>query len=420
MSGIPGDETILKVIEGVEVYAPEPLGRMDVLVAGGVIARMQRTPIAMGGLDPEVIPGKGLVLVPGFMDGHVHILGGGGEGGYASRTPEIMLSDLARAGVTTVVGCLGTDGTTRHLAGLLAKARGLESEGVSTCVYTGSYHVPVRTMTGSVQDDLILIDKVVGVGEIALSDHRSSQPTFDEFARVAAEARVGGMLSGKAGVVNIHVGDGPRLLAMVERVVAETEIPAGHFVPTHINRNLKVLEAGIAYAKGGGGAGRFIDLTTSSIRDESIRCAQALKMLLEAGVPARSVSFSSDGQGSLPVFDEAGAYLGLGVGKVDSLYGEVREAVLQQGIPLETAIQVITSTPARYLQMERKGAIRVGADADLVLLDQDLSIHTVLAKGVHLVKDHEVRKYGTFERAASPPAPPGGGHDLAGPLRRLS
>lgn len=399
-----GDESILKVIEGIEVYAPEPLGTMDVLVAGGVIARMQRTRIALGHLEPEVISGKGLALVPGFIDGHVHILGGGGEGGYASRTPEIVLSDLARAGVTTVVGCLGTDGTTRHPAALLAKARGLELEGISTYVYTGSYHVPVKTVTDSVQDDLILIDKVVGVGEIALTDHRSSQPTFDEFVRVAAEARVGGLLSGKAGVVNIHIGDGPRLLTMIERAVAETEIPARHFVPTHINRNRKVIEAGIAYAKGDGGAGRFIDLTTSSIRDESVRCAQALRTLLEAGVSIHSISFSSDAQGSLPIFDKAGEYLGLGVGKVESLFEEVRLAVRKQGIPLEVAIRTITSTPAGYLQMGRKGIIRPGADADLVLLDRDLTIDTVLAKGTCLVKGRELRKYGTFERASGPTA----------------
>lgn len=401
MHGESSGESILKVIEGIDVYAPEPLGKMNVLIAGGTIARMQRTPFELGRLDPEVIPGEGRILVPGFVDGHVHILGGGGEGGYASRTPELVLSELAKSGVTTVVGCLGTDGTTRHLAGLLAKARGLESEGVSTYIYTGSYHIPVRTLTGSVQDDLILIDKVVGVGEIAISDHRSSQPTFEEFIRIAAEARVGGMLSGKAGVVNVHIGDGPRMLEMLERAIEETEIPARHFVPTHINRSRKVLEAGIAYAKSSDG-GRLVDLTTSSVRDDAVRCPQALRLLLEAGVPAQAISFSSDGQGSLPVFDEAGVYRGLGVGRVDSLFEEARQAVLQQGIPLELAIRTITSTPASYLQLARKGSIHPGADADLVILDRGLAIEAVLAKGACLVKDGVVRQFGTFEHACVP------------------
>jgi beta-aspartyl-dipeptidase (metallo-type) len=310
-----------------------------------------------------------------------------------------MLSDLTTAGVTTVIGCLGTDGTTRTMASLLAKARGLEAEGVTAYVYTGSYQVPVRTLTGSIQDDLILIDKVVGVGEIALSDHRSSQPTFDEVARVAADARVGGMLSGKAGVVNVHMGDGERMLSMVERIIRETEIPAKHFVPTHINRNARLLEAGAAYARQDGGRGRFIDLTTSTGADDPDgSCGAGLARLLQAGVAIGSISFSSDGQGSLPRFNAAREYAGLGVGKVDTLFAEVKRAVRDYGVPLEVALQVITATPAAYLRLPAKGRIRAGADADLVLLDQDLDIDAVLARGQVMLLDHQLTRLGTFEQ----------------------
>lgn len=399
MGSAPKSSAIFKLIEGVEVYAPEPLGRRNVLVADGVIACIEGESMDLGRLEVEVINGKGKFLVPGFIDGHVHILGGGGEGGYASRTPEIMLSGLTGAGVTTVVGCLGTDGTTRSMASLLAKARGLETEGITAFIYTGSYQVPVRTLTGSVQDDIILIDRVLGVGEIALSDHRSSQPTFDEVVRIAASARVGGMLSGKAGVVNIHIGDGHRMLTMIERIIAETEIPASHFVPTHINRNPRLIQAGIAYAKQDGGRGRYIDLTTSGIWDNRDRSSGAvLRLLLQAGVSINSISFSSDGQGSLPVFNAAGDYAGQGVGKVDTLFGEVKRAVRDYEVPLQEAIKVITSTPAAYLKLPGKGGIRVGADADLVLLDPDLGIDAVLARGQFMVRDHEIRRLGTFEQ----------------------
>ncbi len=131
---------LLKIVEGAEVFAPEPMGVRNVLVAGGRIACIQAEPFSLG-LDAgvvEVVDGRGKKLVPGFIDGHVHILGGGGEGGYASRTPEIMLTDLTLGGVTTVVGCLGTDGTTRTMANLVAKARGLEAEGLTTRIYTGA------------------------------------------------------------------------------------------------------------------------------------------------------------------------------------------------------------------------------------------------------------------------------------------
>lgn len=60
---------------------------------------------------------------------------------------------------------------------------------------------------------------------------------LEEFARVIADTRLGGVLSGKAGIVNVHLGDSPRCLDLIERVVDETEIPATQILPTHINRN---------------------------------------------------------------------------------------------------------------------------------------------------------------------------------------
>src|SRR5512139_110802 len=223
------------LLKNADLYTPAPAGRSDILIAGG---RIERVAPDLRVSEPycEVFDASGLIAVPGFVDGHVHLTGGGGEGGYATRTPELLLSDAIRGGVTTVVGCLGTDGVTRTPAGLLAKARALEEEGISTFMYTGHYAVPVQTLTGSIERDLMLIDKVIGVGEVALSDHRSTQPTFEEFCRLAAEARRGGMLSGKAGVVNVHIGDVRRGLSMLRRTVEETEIPASQFVPTHINR----------------------------------------------------------------------------------------------------------------------------------------------------------------------------------------
>lgn len=391
-------DSVLKMITGAEVYAPEPLGRMNVLIAGGKIACLQREPLEVGNLDVEEIDGAGRILAPGFIDGHVHILGGGGEGGYATRTPEIMLSDITLGGVTTVVGLLGTDSTTRTLPSLLAKARGLEAEGISTYILTGSYHLPAVTLTGSVQDDLLLIDKVIGVGEIALSDHRSSQPTYEAFVQTAAAARVGGMLSGKPGIVNVHMGEGARMLALVERVVSETEIPARHFVPTHINRNRRLLDAALDYVRQDGGRGRYLDLTTSSVSDDpELACCAVLARMLQSGVRAECISFSSDGQGSLPRFS-AGEFSGLGVGKVVTLFDQVRQAVRGHGVPLEEALKVITSTPAAYLQLAGKGTLRAGADADLVLLDRNLEIDTVLGRGQVLVRDHEIKRLGTFEQ----------------------
>ena len=328
----------------------------------------------------------------------MHITGGGGEGGYATRTPELALSDAIKGGVTTIVGCLGTDGITRSAEALLAKARGLDEEGITTFVWTGYYAVPVKTLTGSIERDLLLIDKAIGAGEIAISDHRSTQPTFDEFARLTAESRRGGILSGKAGVVNVHMGDGHRGLSLLRRIVNDTEIPITQFVPTHINRNPSLFDEGIKWALAGG----YVDFTTSTVpaflADGEVKCSTALKRMLEAGVPVAQITFTSDGQGSLPQFDaQAGVLTGLDVGRVTSLFAEVRDAV-REGVPLETALAVITSSPARILKLRGKGGIVAGADADLVLVEPDtLTITGVIAKGRWLMRDGELLARGTFE-----------------------
>lgn len=389
----------MKLIQGAAVYAPEYLGVQDVLIEGSRIRKIaDKIPVAEA-YEVQVIDGSGMLLFPGFIDGHVHILGGGGEGGYHTRTPEIMLTDITSGGVTTVVGCLGTDGTTRTMASLLAKARGLEEEGITAYIYTGSYQVPVRTLTGSILDDLVLIDKVVGCGEIALSDHRSSQPTCEEFARIVGDTRVGGILSGKAGLVNIHMGDGERMLSCLRYVVKNTEIPPSNMLPTHINRSTRLLKDGMDYAKTLGG---YVDLTTSSdpdyLEEDEVKASTGLKFLLEQGVPEHQITFSSDGQGSMPIFDRDGNFLGLGVGKVTSLYREVRDAILKEKVDITQALRTVTSNPAALLKLTRKGRVAVGCDADLVLVRQeDLQIHTVLAKGRRMVQNGAAVRKGTFE-----------------------
>lgn len=386
------------LIKNVTVYAPAPLGVKDVFLAGGEICAIRDAIEPGPELPVEVIDGTGKLLLPGFLDSHVHILGGGGEGGYRSRTPELKLSDLVRAGTTTVVGCLGTDGVTRRMENLIAKAKQLKDEGVSCYIYTGSYDVPVRTFLADIRSDLLFIEEVIGVGEIAVADHRSSQPTFEEFVRIVADARVGGMLSGKGGVVNIHMGDDGQMLEYLERVKVETPLPAYHMIPTHMNRNPLLFERGITYAKGGG----YVDFTTSSYasfqEDGELKSSDALKKMLDAGVPIEHITFSSDGQGSLPVFNREGENIDVQVARVDTLYQEVRDSVRQEGIPLETALRTITSNVADHLRLSRKGRIREGNDADLVLADPEtLELQTVIARGQVMLRDGELLVKGSFE-----------------------
>lgn len=390
---------MITVIKNAEVYTPGYLGKKIVVLAGGKIEGVfDKIDIPNNFVDIKVIDAEGKLLLPGFIDSHVHILGGGGEGGFKTRTPEIMLSELIEGGITTVVGTLGTDGVCRDMRALLAKARGLEEEGITTYTFTGNYEIPVRTVTDAPSSDIMLIDKVIGVGEVALSDHRSSQPVFEEFAKVVASARVAGLLSGKAGVVNVHIGDGVRRLKYLHQLIEETEIPAKQVIPTHINRSIRVFEAGLEFAKIGG----ILDLTTSSdpahLEEDEVKASTGLKMLLDAGVPIEQIQFTSDGQGSLPIFDKKGHFIGLGIGSVKSLYREVKDAVQKDGVDFEAALKVITSNVADNLKLYHKGRIAENKDADLVMVDKNsLDITDVFAKGKEMILDGKILVRGTFE-----------------------
>lgn len=393
------ESSFFTVLRGARVLAPEDLGRQDVLIAGEKIAAMAPHLEMPTGWDYREVSLDGYTLVPGFIDSHVHMTGGGGEGGYATRTPEVTLSAATRAGVTTMVGCLGTDGTTRHMPGLLAKARGLENEGLTTYIYTGAYEVPTRTLTGSVRTDLIIIDKVIGTGEIAISDHRSAQPRQEDIQKLVAEARVGGMLSGKAGIMDVHVGDGRGGLNMLFAIVDESEIPITQFLPTHVNRNRRLFKQAIEWGRRGG----FMDITSSvspaTGSAQAIKPSRAIREALTAGVELSRITMSSDGNGSMPRFDDHGNMVGLQVASEASLLTELRDLVQGEGVSLAEAIQVITSNVAKALKLwPRKGGIQVGADADFVVLTPEIRLTQVWARGRLMVQDGRPVVWGTFEQ----------------------
>jgi beta-aspartyl-dipeptidase (metallo-type) len=387
---------MLTLIRDGEVFAPEPLGRKDILIAAGAIeAVAEPGRLSAGGLDAEIIDAAGRRVVPGLVDPHVHILGGGGEGGPATRAPEIRIEDIVASGVTTVIGCLGTDGVTRHMTSLLAKARALEAEGLTTFIFSGSYEVPVRTLTGGVRSDLILIDKVLGAGEIAVSDHRSAQPTFDEIARLAAECRVGGMLGGKAGILHLHLGDGPRGLDLLFRLVRETEIPVTQVIPTHMTRNRRLFEQGLEWVAAGGS----IDITVGpdpGAGEPDVTFEELVAAFGAGGLPLTRVTASSDSNGSMPVFDAAGRLVRLTIAMETDLLRKLRDVVRTGLLPLETALRIFSTNAADFYKLGRKGRIEAGRDADLLVLDGDLALVDVFARGRRMMAGGRLLAKGTF------------------------
>lgn len=382
---------MFKLIRGASVYTPDYAGEKDVLVSFDKIACIGdnlKDTLGYTKLIDEEIDGYGKLLMPGFVDQHVHITGGGGEGGFSTRTPEVEAAELLENGITSVVGVLGTDGVTRGLDNLYAKAKALQEEGVSAYIYTGSYQLPVVTFTGSIQRDLVLIDRVIGVGEIAISDHRSFQPTPEELARIAAQARNGGMISGKAGIVHLHLGDVESGLDIVLKVLEKTGIPAAQFVPTHMNRNSRLLNQALEFARLGG----CIDLTAGFEDDDNwpdcIPAPKALKLLLDSGISETLITMSSDGNGSVPAFDSNGNLTGIECGSCKVLMDDVKKGVFDLNLSLETVLKTVTLNPARILKLDGcKGMLAPGKDADLVLTDKNLKVVTVFAKGKMMVRN---------------------------------
>lgn len=395
---MPLPEQINKMIliRHVELYNPDFMGKHDVLVAGGKIISVLPHIEELSSALADTIDASGMMMVPGFIDAHVHIAGAGGEGGPSTRTPEMQLSHMIEAGVTSVVGCLGTDGFTRSFESVLMKVKSLREQGVSAWMYAGAYQVPTPTLTGDVGRDLSLVDEVIGVGEIALSDHRSSHPTIDELIHLTAHARVGGMLGGKAGIINIHMGDAQNPFAPLYEVASRSELKLTQFLPTHCNRNHYIFEDAKQFGKKG-----YVDVTTSSypyFADIEIKPSTAVKGFLEAGVPAAHITMTSDAFGSLPHFDEKGNLVRLEMGLLKSLYDEWVDLIKREKIAISTALQTITSNPARILKLRQKGQISAGKDADLLLIDPDFNLKSVMAMGQWMMQDGQVVRKGPYEK----------------------
>lgn len=382
-------------LNNVNLYAPSPLGLCNVLVAAGKIVAISKDPIS---IDRDLLVSDedfcGKRLIPGLVDGHAHITGGGGEAGFKTKVPPVNLSQYTSAGVTSVVGLLGTDDLTRSTSSLIAQVYALREEGLSAWCYTGGYHIPLQTLTGSVKKDIVHIEPVIGVGELAISDHRSSQPTFDEIARIAGDAHVAGLMTGKAGIVHFHLGDGGRKLDLIESLLSKTELPARVLNPTHCNRNVALFEQACLLTE----KGCSIDFTAFPPGDsnDEYSAVEAFKLFHDRNLNPDKITISSDGGGCLPHFDSQGELIKLDYGRCSLLSDSLKE-LLDLGYPEEDALLPFSKNVADLLRLTHKGEIKVGNDADIVVLSEDNRIESVMALGRWHQKNGETVLLGSFE-----------------------
>ena len=385
---------MIKLLKNAQVYAPQPIGKKDILIVDETICRIDDKIEGYEGLpDVETFELEGKTLVPGYIDLHVHITGGGGEQGPASRVPESQLSVFMENGITTVVGLLGTDGITRSIENLVAKARALNDEGMTAYTLTSAYGYPPTTLTGSVEKDIMMVPPMIGV-KVAVSDHRSSNPTGEDLIDLATQARRAGLLSNTPGLVTMHMGNGKGRLDSVFYVLDHSDVSPKNLLPTHMLRTPELIDDGAELVRRGG----YMDCTAGSTPEEmEMNASLIMELLGRDGVTADHVTMSSDAFGSQPKFNEKGECIGLTYASPKYLHQTI-QSLVRRGLPLEEALKLLTSTPASLLaQKGKKGCVAVGADADLLVLGEGLEIDSLFARGKTAVWKGEVLMKGRFE-----------------------
>ena len=377
------------LVKNTNLYSPEKLGLKDILISNGKIVAIEDK-IEENSLFNDYWDAQGAITTPGFIDQHIHVIGAGGKHGFSSMTPEIQMSELVKCGTTTVVGLLGTDGSTRSVKTLFSKIQALNQEGISAYMYTGYYGLDKVYLMSSLQEDMIYIDKVIGC-KIALSDIRSSYPTALELLRLLRNVRVGGMLASKKGILHIHLGALSSKMDILFEIIENYEFPISHISPTHVGRTKELFEQAIQFAKMGG----MIDITTGASKYTDPY--KSVLYALEKGVLIDNMTFSSDGNAGLDRLDDNGNLIGFKRAPFDKNLEEVINLVTIGGIPLEKAIKLITTNPAKNLGLKNKGHAKVGYDADLCFFDSSFKLQTVISKGNFVLKDSDLNVKGSFE-----------------------
>lgn len=368
---------MLKIIRNVKVYRDNEWKKTDILLSDNKIEKIAES-IDMKYDWIEEYEFNSEYAVPGYIDQHVHITGGGGEGSFITQVPPMRLTAPVKAGVTTLVGLLGTDGTSRSVANLVAKTKAFNEFGLTAFCLTGNYNYPSPTLTGSVIDDITFVNEIIGV-KLAISDHRSPNISDEGLIKLASDVRVAGLLGGKAGIVHLHTGGGKRQLDQIFDILEKTDIPISVFRPTHLGGKY---DAALKFANMGG----YADITTSGSTKSAGIVYRAIQEF-----PEGKLTISTDSNGSMPIWNEKKEMIGIGAGKIEALPKAIASLVKDYNCPLEEAVKPATINVAKALnQFPRKGIIQEGSDGDIVILDENYMPKTVIANGKLMMFDNKI------------------------------
>lgn len=389
----------LCIVRNAHLFAPEDIGVRDLLLAGERVVAIEEK-LDLGGLSAVEVDAAGRRVTPGLVDGHLHVIGGGGNEGYASRIPELWVGELALAGITTVVAPPGLDMVAKNLEGLLAKTYALNNEGISAYAMVGGFQRPFRSITGSLLGDIFTIEKIIGV-KVALGEVKATAFRDDELVELASQLHYLAGATGKACVLHAHLGQSANPAGQFLHAMRTSGVPAHRFQATHCNYTEHTMQAAIEVAAAGG----YVDfnpiLTPEFGHPHAVPAAAAVARSLTDGVDPTLVTMTTDGNASVPVLLPDGTRDSYEK-SLDWLWDTVVELVNDHGLPLEQALSFVTRNPAKVLGLDRKGRIRVGGDADLLVLDDNLRIVDVFARGRRLVADGEALVRSMYEPGRTP------------------
>lgn len=369
------------LIKNAQVYAPESLGYKDLIIGGSRILAIGDHFEPHAAMDTWDAEGK--IMTPGLIDQHIHIIGAGGKHGYSSMTPEIRMTELVGCGTTTVVGLLGTDGSTRGIKTLYAKCKALDMEGMTAYMFTGYFGLEPMHITTNVQEEMIFIDKVLGC-KIAMSDVRSSFPTDLDLLRLLRQVRVGGLISNKKGILHIHLGNLDTQIDSLFRIVKDHQFPIANISPTHLGRTKDLFEQGIEFNKLGG----MVDISTGG--SKYTEPYLAVLYGLEKGASIDYFSFSSDGNAGLDKKNDKGELIGFRKAPFELNIEQAVMLVKDGGLSITDAFKTVTLNPANNLGLRYKGRVAEACDADLCFFDEDLNLTDVFAMGKQVVRSGEL------------------------------